>query len=324
MNAVLRESLMIQHLQTIDAVRAFSRFYTARLGVVGTSYLGTHYTLTDARIIFELNARPHTRAVELIRELGIDPSYLSRIVARFRNNGLVSAMTDPEDARNRILTLTDTGRAEAARLADLSRREIGTMIGGLTDGEAQTLEHALRTVERYLSEKDRHPPAYTLRPHQAGDMGWIIESQSAFYEREYGWNGSFEALVADVTSQFLKTFNPLRERAWIAERDGLRIGSVMVTDGGDDVAKLRLLYVDEAARGLGLGTTLVDSCIAFASEAGYKKLSLWTNHPLTAARAIYARKGFSMVSQSDHSMFGPLLTGETWELNLSGNMKAQS
>ena len=315
---------MLPHLQTIDAVRAFSRFYTARLGVVGTSYLGTHYTLTDARIIFELNAREQTRAVELVRDLGIDPAYLSRIITRFRKDGLLTAVTDPDDARNRILTLTAEGKAEAARLADLSRREIGTMIADLSAGEAEALEQALHTVERHLSGQNRRPEDLTLRSHRPGDMGWIVQSQSAFYTREYGWNSNFEALVAEVTAQFLKTFNPLRERAWIAMYDGARVGSVMVTDGGDDTAKLRLLYVDEAARGLGLGTRLVDTCIAFATDAGYRKLSLWTNHPLTAARAIYARKGFAMIAQTEHTMFGPPLTGETWELNLSGSIRSGS
>lgn len=303
-------------LQTIDSIRAFSRFYTARLGVVGPTYLGTDYTLSDARVIFELNARSKARAADLADDLGIDPSYLSRIIARFAKAGILTAAPAPEDGRSRLLSLTARGHEEAARLADLSRREVGAMIQRLSETEAQALEIALRTAERHLSKQPLQP-AFELRPHGPGDMGWIVESQAAFYEREYGWNAHFEALVADVVSAFLRNFDPERERAWIAERDGARVGSIILADGGDGVSKLRLLYVDEAARGLGLGNRLVDECIAFAASVGYSRISLWTNHPLTAARAIYARKGFRKIDEAEHRMFGPPLVGETWELDLS-------
>ncbi len=307
------------NLKTIDAIRAFSRFYTARLGVVGQTYLGTEYSLSDARVIFELDARQTTRATDLVHDLGIDPSYLSRIIARFAKQGLLKATPDPEDGRSRVLSLTARGLEEAARLRALSRGEIGAMIERLSEPEAEALEQALKIAERHLSPGSTTPPAFTLRQHRAGDMGWIVESQAAFYAREYGWNDKFEALLADVVGSFLKHFNPQRERVWIAERDGTRVGSIILADGGDDVGKLRLLYVDQAARGLGLGSRLVEECIAFATTAGYRKISLWTNDILATARALYARNGFIVTNREKHSMFGPAMMGETWELKLSEN-----
>ncbi|MCD2173212.1 bifunctional helix-turn-helix transcriptional regulator/GNAT family N-acetyltransferase [Rhizobium sp. C4] len=304
-------------LQTIDAIRAFSRFYTTRLGVVGPTYLGTEHTLSDARVIFELDVRKTARAADLVQDLGIDPSYLSRIITRFGKAGLLTATPDPDDGRSRLLSLTARGREEAARLAVLSRGEIGAMIERLSEPEAQSLEVALGTAERLLS-KDTPRPAFDLRQHRPGDMGWIVESQASFYTREHGWNENFEALVAEIVSQFLKSFNPRRERVWIAERDGARIGSIVLADGGDDTGKLRLLYVDEAARGLGLGNRLVEECIGFAASAGYRRISLWTNHTLTAARSLYTHKGFRKIEEAEHAMFGPPLVGETWELELSG------
>jgi DNA-binding MarR family transcriptional regulator/ribosomal protein S18 acetylase RimI-like enzyme len=306
----------IRDFTTVDAVRAFSRFYTARLGVVGPTYLGTDYTLSDARVIFELNARGQVRAADLVRDLSIDPAYLSRIVSRFTKQGLVTASPDPQDGRSRLLSLTSSGRKEAARLATLSRGEVSALVERLSSGEADRLQSALRTVESLLSVPQDETPAFALRSHRPGDMGWIVESQASFYTREYGWNEQFEALVADVVAQLLKSFNPARERVWIAERDGARVGSIILADGGDGVGKIRLLYVDEAARGLGLGNRLVDECIAFAISAGYRKISLWTNHPLLAARALYAGKGFRKIDEAEHTMFGPPLIGETWELDL--------
>lgn len=311
-------------LDIIDAVRAFSRFYTARLGVVGPTYLGTEYTLSDARVIFELNTRQTTRAADLVNDLAIDPAYLSRIIARFRKLGLLTATADPDDGRSRLLRLTEEGRAEAARLASLSRGEIAAMIEDLSETEAAALKTALKTAERHLSPKEAKHPAFKLRPHRPGDMGWIVESQATFYAREYGWNENFEALVADVVAKVLKTFNPQRERVWIAERDGARVGSIILADGGENVGKIRLLYVDEAARGLGLGKQLVDDCVAFAASAGYRKISLWTNHPLTAARALYASKGFRKIDEAEHRMFGPPLIGETWELDLAEQASASA
>lgn len=311
-------------VRTIDAVRAFSRFYTARLGVVGPTYLGTNYTLSDARVIFELHTREKTRAADLVRDLSIDPAYLSRIVSRFAKDGLLEASPDPEDGRSRLLALTASGTKEAERLTALSRNEVSAMLDGLSAAEAAALETALNTVEHYLSPKDPSKSAYTLRGHRAGDMGWIIESQAAFYVREYGWNDRFESMIAELAGSLLADFNAARERIWIAERDGARVGSIVLADGGEQVGKLRLLYVDEAARGLGLGSRLVDECIAFALSVGYRKISLWTNDNLTAARSLYAQKGFTVTDRKAHTMFGPQLIGETWELNLSGNDIAAS
>lgn len=315
---------MLPQQKTIDAIRAFSRFYTSRLGVVGPTYLGTRHTLTDARVIFEIDARKTTRATDLARDLGLDPAYLSRIVARFCKEGFVRTGEDPDDRRNRILTLTQKGAAEAEELARLSRLDIASMIGQMSEEDAAKLESALLTAKRYLAGNGARSADVTLRRHRPGDMGWIVASQAAFYTHEFGWNDNFEAMVSGVVSGFLKSFDPERERVWIAERDGARIGSIVLANGGGGVAKLRLLYVDAAARGLGLGNRLVDECIAFARDAGYEKISLWTNQPLLAARNIYARKGFALIAQEEHDTFGVPLIGETWELDLSGTIAASA
>lgn len=315
---------MLPQQKTIDSIRAFSRFYTSRLGVVGPTYLGTRHTLTDARVIFEIDARATTRATDLARDLGLDPAYLSRIVARFCKEGLVKTAEDLNDRRNRTLALTPKGTAEAVELARLSSLDVAAMIGPLTREDAGALETALLTAQRYLSGNGEKAPDFMLRRHRPGDMGWIVSSQAAFYTEEFGWNDNFEAMVSGVVSSFLTSFDPARERVWIAERDGARVGSIVLANGGGGVAKLRLLYVDAAARGLGLGHRLVDECIAFACEAGYAKISLWTNHPLLAARGIYAKKGFTLVAEEEHDTFGVPLVGETWERDLSAPVAASA
>lgn len=306
-----------ENLDIIDAIRAFSRFFTSKLGVVGPSYLGTDFTLTDARIIFETNAQGQTTAADLVRDLKLDPAYLSRIIKRFCAADLMSTSRDAQDGRKQILKLTALGQEKADQLISLARGEIATMLGDIAPTDSRTLKSALETAQRLMSQGEKVDKPYMVRAHRPGDMGWIVESQARFYTAEFGWNDNFEALVADVCAKLLKNFNPNRERVWIAEQDGQRVGSIVIADGGDNLAKLRLLYVDNIARGLGLGRHLVEESIQFARDTGYRRINLWTNNNLDAARAIYRKTGFKLIHEEPHSMFGPELIGETWELELA-------
>jgi DNA-binding MarR family transcriptional regulator/GNAT superfamily N-acetyltransferase len=308
---------MPANLDTIDAIRAFSRFFTSKLGVVGPNYLGTDFTLTDARIIFETNAQGQTTAAALARDLKIDPAYLSRIIKRFCKTGLMIASRDEKDGRRQFLQLTNLGQQRADHLISLARRDLASMVGDISTRDSRALKSALDKVERLLSRSETSEEPCILRAHRPGDMGWIVESQASFYTAEFGWNDYFEALVAEVCANLLKNFNRQRERIWIAEQDAERVGSIVIADGGHNVAKLRLLYVDQAVRGSGLGRRLVEEATEFARNAGYTKISLWTNNNLDAARAIYRKTGFKLVREEPHSMFGPQLVGETWELALN-------
>lgn len=300
----------------IEAIRAFNRFYTDRIGLLDRAYLNADYTLTEARVIYELGARGETSASALTRDLHLDAAYLSRILKRFRTAGLVDLAPDPADRRSQTIWLTAMGRLEYERLGDLSRNQLADMLSIVSAGERETLAAAFATVRRVLDPDAVNGMPAIIRPHRPGDMGWIVQSQATFYTREHGWNDQFEALVADVVARFLANFDSARDFCWIAERAGERVGSVLVTDGGDGIAKLRLLYVDEGARGLGLGRTLVDECIRFSRKAGYRQLTLWTNDVLHAARHIYEKAGFRLVAEEKHRMFGKEENGQTWTLDL--------
>lgn len=303
-------------LTTIDAVRAFNRFYTDRIGILDRAYLKANCTLAEARVIYELGARGQASAAELVRDLHLDPAYLSRILKAFRTRRLIEQTRDPADGRSQLLTLTADGIAECRLLAELSRDQLATMMADLGPSERGALVAAMATVTRLLDDDRRNAAPPVLRPHRPGDLGWIVQSQAEFYTREFGWSDQFEALVSDVASKFLANFDATKERCWIAERSGVRIGSVLVMNGGDGVTKLRLLYVDEAARGLGLGRLLVDQCIDFARRSGYRRMTLWTNDILHAARHIYIKAGFKLESEDRHTLFGPELNGQTWALDL--------
>lgn len=303
-------------MTTVEAMRAFNRFYTNRLGVLGQGYLGAGYTLTEARILYELGARQGISASELTRELQLDPAYLSRIIKRFRTSGLLTTAPDPADQRSQVITPTEAGKAEIDRLGVASRQQLAAMLEPLGPASRERLSAAFSTIRTLLDMSSANPEPVVLRPHRAGDLGWIVQSQAEFYTREFGWNAGFEALVADVAGKFLTNFNPKREFCWIAERAGVRLGSVLIMDGGDGVAKLRLLYVDEEARGLGLGRRLVEECIRFAKASGYRQMTLWTNDILHAARSIYVKAGFTLVAEERHAMFGVEENGQTWALDL--------
>ena len=303
-------------LATIDAVRDFNRFYTNFLGVLNKAYLDSSYTLTDARVLFEIGSHGGIAASTLTRDLHLDPAYLSRILKRFREDGLIETKPDPSDLRSQIITVTDKGQAQFLEFVRRSRAQLAGHFDMLALGEPELIIEAMRTIQTMLGSDRKTPPPLVIRTHRAGDIGWIVQSQARFYTEEFGWDDRFEGLIAKVGGEFLSKFKPDKERCWIAERGGQNVGSVMITDGGDGIAKLRLLYIDKTARGLGLGKLFVDECIRFSRDAGYRRLSLWTNDILDAARAIYIKAGFRLVSEEKHRMFGPELNGQTWVLDL--------
>ncbi|MBW9116668.1 MarR family transcriptional regulator [Rhizobium cauense] len=299
----------------IDVARDFNRFYTNFLGVLNRAYLDTEFTLTDARVLFEIGSRKGVSAVALARDLHLDPAYLSRILKRFRADGLIETKADPSDLRSQTIVITDRGHEQFEELGRRSSAQIAERFATLVDGEPQSVVAAMTTI-RSLLDADATPPPLVIRAHRPGDIGWIVQSQGKAYTEEYGWDMRFEGLVAEVAGKFLANFDPAMDYCWIAERGGVNIGSVLITNGGDGVAKLRLLYVDKAARGLGLGKMLVDECLRFARAKKYRQISLWTNDTLHAARAIYVKAGFRLVSEERHRMFGPEENGQTWVLDL--------
>lgn len=300
----------------IAAVRHFNRFFTRNLGVLREGLLHTPYSLTEARIIYEIANRDSVIAADLSKDLGLDPGYLSRILDRLEQKGLIQKIRSESDGRHRLLRLTPDGE-EAYRLLDSrSREEISEMLSNLSEQDQNRLIQAMRTIENLLGQGLKYSQPYVLRQHEPGDMGWVIHMHGRLYAREYGWDERFEALVAKICSDFINNYNPDKERCWIAEMDGQIVGSVFVVKDREEVAKLRLLLVDPKARGLGLGTRLVDECIRFARRKGYKKLVLWTCSVLVAAREIYKKAGFQLVKEEPHHSFGHDLIGETWELSL--------
>lgn len=300
----------------IEAVRHFSRFFTRRIGALREGLLHTPYPLTEARILFELAHRQNPTATELCRELGLDAGYLSRTLTRFEQQGLIERVRAENDGRQRRLHLTPQGEEAFAVLDQRSRDEVGEMLSGVTEEDQRRLLQAISTIENILSDNLKYAEPFFLRTPEPGDLGWITHRHGVLYAQEYGWNEEFEALVAQIVADFVKNFRPTRERCWVAEMGGEIVGSVFVVQMNEEVAKLRLLLVEPKARGLGLGTRLVQECIRFARRAGYKKLVLWTNSVLAGARHIYQKCGFTLVAQEPHRSFGHDLLGETWELEL--------
>jgi DNA-binding MarR family transcriptional regulator/GNAT superfamily N-acetyltransferase len=300
----------------ISAVRAFNRFYTRKLGVLDQRLLKSPFSLSEARVLYELANREDAAAKEIGIELGLDPGYLSRIIQKFDNDGLITRKPLASDRRQLRLGLTTKGRQAFAKLDHSSHQDVAEMLLALHQGSGQRLIAAMATIERLLgASSDAAAPA-VLRPPRPGDMGWVVQSHGALYASEYGFDSSFEALVAEIVAKFLASFDPSRERCWIAEIDGAEVGSVFLVRHTDDVAKLRLLLVDPAGRGQGLGRRLVAECISFARQCGYRKITLWTQSILLGARRIYQDAGFVLVASEPHRSFGQNLTGETWELKL--------
>jgi DNA-binding MarR family transcriptional regulator/N-acetylglutamate synthase-like GNAT family acetyltransferase len=277
--------------------------------------LNTPFTLSEARVLYELGQQAATTATQLSQALGLDPAQMSRILQSLSRRALVHRQRSSTDRRQTWLSLTTAGGVAFATLNTRSHEEIGAMLGPLAGTEQDRLANAMRTIEAIL-QPAASQPRYLLRPHQPGDMGWVVYRHGLLYAQEYGWDESFEALVARIVADFIDHFDAKRERCWIAEQDGETIGSVFLVKQSETVAKLRLLLVEPRARGLGIGGRLVTECIRFARQTGYEKMMLWTNSVLEPARRIYQRAGFVLVHSEPHHSFGQDLVGETWELAL--------
>lgn len=300
----------------IEAIRRFTRFYTRRFGVLKKGLLDTDYSLPEARVLFELAHRGETTAKALADYLGMDAGYLSRLLARLEKHGLVRRETDARDARRRRLRLAPAGERAFAVLNARSKRQVEAMLERLDPAQRARLVDALGTVETLLEAGPEPAKPFILRAPQPGDLGWVIHRHGVLYSEEYGWDETFEALVARILGEFVAKRDPGRERGWIAEAGGEIVGSVFAARATDEVAQLRLLYVEPKYRGHGLGRTLVGECVRFAQEAGYRRMTLWTNSVLDAARHLYANAGFEIVKTEQHQSFGKSLTGEYWEREL--------
>jgi DNA-binding MarR family transcriptional regulator/GNAT superfamily N-acetyltransferase len=306
-----------KHDRTVAAVRHFNRFYTQKIGVLPEGHLESDFSLTEVRVLYEVANREQPTAAELSRDLGLDPGYLSRVLRAFGTRGFVTRERSESDGRQSLVRLTRRGRDAFARLNARSSQEVGALLSGMSPARQRRLLEAMRNIEELLGGTPQQEKApYLLRQHRPGDMGWVIQRHGLLYSQEYGWDERFEALVASIAAKFIQEYEPARERCWIAERDGENVGSVFLVKESKTVAKLRLLLVEPSARGLGIGSRLVDECVRFAREAGYRKVRLWTNDVLHSARKLYERAGFVLVHSEPHHSFGHGLVGETWELKL--------
>ncbi len=299
----------------VALVRRFNRTYTKQLGLLQEGLLKSEFTLTEARVLYELANREDLTATDLRRDLGLDAGYLSRILKAFEKLGYLSRAPAGHDARQSILSLTAAGRAAFEPLNQASHDEIAALLARFGPGERDRLTGAMETLDGMLGD-GASDPVLALRPHRPGDMGWIVHRQAVLYQEEYGWDETFEALAAEIAASFINNFDAARERCWIAELDGRIAGSVFIVRDSDTVAKLRLLYVEAWARGHGIGSRLVDEAIAFARAAGYATLTFWTNDVLVSARRIYQAAGFELVSEEPHHSFGNDLVGQHWRMEL--------
>ena len=304
---------------TANTVRQFNRFYTGRIGVLAP-FLGSEMSLTDVRVLYELAHRASPTASEIARDLALDHGYLSRILRRFEDNGWLTRSPSARDARQSLLSITEAGRAAFAPLEQKSHDEAAALLAPLAATQREQLLQAMGTVQQLLAPEATKAAAPTrtavLRDPIPGDIGWVVQQHGELYWREYGWNSAFEALVADIAAQFIRKFQPQWEKCWIAELDGERVGAVFVVRKSATLAQLRMLLLTPQARGLGLGARLTDECLAFARAKGYKKMVLWTNSCLTAARSIYTKRGFQLDKSEAYKGFGQDLVGETWSLKL--------
>jgi DNA-binding MarR family transcriptional regulator/GNAT superfamily N-acetyltransferase len=295
----------------VATMRAFNRLYTNLIGVLRDGYLGSPYSLTEARLIFELGQRDTSEVAGLRRGLDIDAGYLSRILSRFEGDRLITRRRSDSDGRRQVIALTDAGRALQAELDAQAADQIGAVLAGLEEPSRRRVVACMQEITGVLSGESR-PRAYLLRAPRAGDMGWVVQRQAAGYAEEFGWDETYESLVARIVADYVDHRDPAREAAWIAEVGGEPVGSVFCLRHDDTTAKLRLLYVDPAARGLGIGSRLVEECMRFARGAGYTDMTLWTNSVLADARRIYERAGFTLVDEEKHHSFGHDLVGQTW------------
>ena len=306
------------NMDAVASIRRFNRFYTRQIGLLGEGLSRSPFSLTQARVLYELAHRAAPTAAELARDLGLDPAYLSRILKRFRMQRLLTSAPSAAHAKQLLLSLTPAGRRAFEALERATIEETARMLGSLGEPARRRLIGATQTVQEILGPAEA-PSEFTLRGPAVGDLGWVIHRQSALYAAEYGWDWTFEALVAQILGDFVKNFDAAREQAWLAERHGEIVGSIFLVRGGDETTgKLRLLYVEPSARGLGIGAALVNACVARAREAGYLRLILWTNDILVSARRLYEAAGFRLVDEEPHVSFGKALVGQTWALALCG------
>jgi DNA-binding MarR family transcriptional regulator/GNAT superfamily N-acetyltransferase len=303
-------------LGRLDAVRRFNRFYTRKIGVLQEGLLGSEFSLTQGRVLYELAHRERPTATAAAAELGLDAGYLSRILRGFKKDGLLRAERSDVDGRETLLSLTARGRRAIATLDKRSNEDVMARLQGVPEAEQQRLVTAMHEIESVLAPATVANEPYILRPQQPGDMGWVVSRQSLLYVQEYGWDEQYEALAARIVANFIEKFDARRERCWIAERRGETVGAVFLVKHSKRIAKLRLLHVEASARGLGIGKRLVDECVRFARRAGYQKITLWTQSILIAARHIYKQAGFRCVAKKRHHAFGHDLVAETWELKL--------
>jgi len=301
----------------VQAVRRFNRFYTRQIGVLQEHLLQSPFSLTEVRVLYELAHRQQGTAAELCADLGLDRGYLSRMLQNFENQGWIVVTPSPEDRRKQFLTLTPKGRKSLAALERRSSDEVAAMLSKISPARQKALLAAMEEIEDVLAPAPSGEVSYVLRQHRPGDMGWVVQRHGELYWQEYHYDERFEALVAEIVAQFIENLDPQRERCWIAQKDGQKVGSVFLVKKSASVAKLRLLLVEPSTRGLGIGKRLVEECVGFAQEAGYQKIMLWTQSELAAARGIYQAAGFQRVAEERHSSWSRKnLIAETWELRL--------
>lgn len=303
-------------LSRIEAVRRHNRFYTQKIGVLNEGILRSAFSLTEARVLYELAHREVTTASALAEALAINAGYLSRVLRALEEKGVVERRPSAADGRRSLVTLSDEGERAFARLNGDSRDAIAAMLEALSETDQRALVLAMESIEALLGMEPEERVPYILRPPEPGDLGWVVQRHGAIYAREYGYDETFEALVAEIVAKFVQSFDPQKERCWIAEREGENVGSVFLVRQSDSVAKLRLLLVEPKARGLGIGKRLVEECVRFAKKCGYDKVTLWTQADLLGARRIYERAGFHVVHQEPHHSFGHDLVAEIWEIEL--------
>src|SRR4051812_1690517 len=302
--------------QRISAVREFNRFYTRQIGILQENLYQSQFSLTEVRVLYELAHRNSVTATELRQELGLDAGYLSRMLSGFRRRGLIAKEKSAADGRQSFLRLTSRGREVFTPLDTRSHDEVKTLLAKLDAGSQERLVAAMGRIQNLLGGRKEEHPAYILRSHRPGDMGWVIHRHGVLYQQERGYDEHFEALVAEIAAKFIRNFDAKREHCWIAEREGEIVGCVFLVKQSKNVAKLRMLLVEPSARGLGLGKRLVEECVRFARHAGYKKITLWTQSDLDAARGIYRKAGFRVVYKKPHHSWGQDLVEEVWDMRL--------
>lgn len=300
----------------VEAIRRFNRFYTRKIGVLQEGFLDSAYSLTQGRVLYELAHRQKPTAAAVGAELGLDAGYLSRLLRAFKKEGMIDTERSATDGRETLLSLTPRGRKVIAMLDRRSNKDVTVRLQGVSEVEQRRLVTAMDAIESVLAPPAMQNEPYILRTHQPGDMGWVVSRQGLLYAVEYGWDEQYEVLAAKIVAHFIEKLDARRERCWIAERKGENVGAVFLVKHSQTVAKLRLLHVEASARGLGIGKRLVEECVRFARQAGYKKITLWTQSILFAARHIYKQAGFRCVGKKRHHSFGHDLVAETWELKV--------